>query len=65
MIAVNIRLCEHCGACTSVCATKSVYVDTKADELILRLNTKTCTKCGTCIRVCPVRALTKSGNKNN
>ena len=47
--------CWSCGACVSLCHTKSLYHDPETMEV--HLDTKTCIACGSCINGCSVRAI--------
>lgn len=47
--------CWSCGACVSLCPTKSIYHDPETMEV--RLNTSTCIACGSCINACSVKAI--------
>ena len=46
--------CWNCGACVSLCPTRSIYY-TENDEI--KLNTDTCIACGSCINACSVKAI--------
>ncbi|UCH90261.1 MAG: 4Fe-4S binding protein [Thermoplasmata archaeon] len=56
-MAVNDQRCEHCGACTSVCPTKSVQIGLDGGDLCLNINSDSCNNCGRCVKICPLRAL--------
>ena len=47
--------CWSCGACVSLCPTRSIYYD--PDTMEVRLNTATCIACGSCINACSVKAI--------
>lgn len=47
--------CWSCGACVSLCPTKSIFHDHETMEV--RLNTDTCIACGSCINACSVKAI--------
>lgn len=47
--------CWNCGACVSLCPTKSIYYDKETMEV--KLNTGTCIACGSCINACAVKAI--------
>ena len=47
--------CWSCGACVSLCHTKSLYHDAKTMEVFLE--TKNCIGCGSCINGCAVKAI--------
>ncbi len=47
--------CWSCGACVSLCPTKSIFHDPETMEV--RLNTGTCIACGSCINACSVKAI--------
>ena len=46
--------CWSCGACVSVCPTKSIVVD---DDYKVVVNYSSCIACGSCIDACSVKAL--------
>lgn len=46
--------CWSCGACVSLCPTRSIYHDENMD---VKLNTRTCIACGACINACSVKAI--------
>ena len=47
--------CWSCGACVSLCPTRSIYVVSETREV--RLNTENCIACGSCINACSVKAI--------
>ncbi len=47
--------CWDCGACVSLCPTKSLYHDPATMRVLL--NTDTCIACGACINSCSVKAI--------
>ena len=47
--------CFSCGACTSQCPTRAIYLD--KDTYEFRLNTDACIACGCCVDSCSVKAL--------
>ena len=47
--------CWSCGACVSLCPTRSIYYE--PDTMEVRLNTGTCIACGSCINACSVKAI--------
>ena len=47
--------CWSCGACMSLCPTRSIYYE--PDTMEVRLNTGTCIACGSCINACSVKAI--------
>lgn len=47
--------CWSCGACVSLCPTRSIFFDRETQEV--RLNTDTCIACGSCINACSVKAI--------
>ncbi len=47
--------CIHCGACTAVCPTGSLYINRKTMEVIF--DTSKCSGCELCIKACPPRAM--------
>lgn len=50
--------CVHCGACTSVCPTKALYI--KRPEMYVEFDQEKCSICELCILTCPVRAMSVS-----
>lgn len=46
--------CWSCGACVSLCPTRSIYHNENMD---VKLNTRTCIACGACINACSVKAI--------
>lgn len=54
-ISFNHNKCVHCGACTAVCNTNSLYLDNKLSEIIY--NPLLCNGCTSCIKACPLRLL--------
>ena len=46
--------CWSCGACVSLCPTRSIYHDA---DMQVKLNSKTCIACGACINACSVKAI--------
>lgn len=53
-IVRNSDKCVDCGACISVCPSKTYSFD---KDWKLQVNTENCTSCGLCIRMCPQGAL--------
>ena len=47
--------CWSCGACISLCPTRSIYYEPGTQEV--KLNTDTCIACGSCINACSVKAI--------
>lgn len=47
--------CFSCGACVSICPTRSFYHDPETWDV--KLNTDVCIACGSCISACSVKAL--------
>lgn len=47
--------CWNCGACVSLCPTRSIYFEEGTMEV--RLNKETCIACGSCIDACSVKAI--------
>jgi len=54
-IARDELKCIHCGACTAVCPTGSLYINRKTMEVIF--DTSKCSGCELCIKACPPRAM--------
>ena len=48
--------CFSCGACVSVCPTKSFTVDPETFEV--KLNIDKCVACGSCLSACSAHAVT-------
>lgn len=47
--------CIHCGACTAVCPSGALVMDTDTWELKFTMDK--CLLCGHCVRACPARAI--------
>lgn len=47
--------CIHCGACTAVCPTGSLYINRKTMEVLF--DSSKCSACELCIKACPPRAM--------
>lgn len=47
--------CIHCGACTAVCPTGSLFINRKTMEVIF--DSSKCSACELCIKACPPRAM--------
>ncbi len=47
--------CWNCGACVSLCPTRSIYHE--EGTMDVKLNTDTCIACGACIDACSVKAI--------
>ena len=47
--------CIHCGACTGVCPTQALYMDT--DTWLLEFDPDKCIVCEQCVTACPVSAI--------
>lgn len=54
LIAVDLEMCMHCGACVGTCPSHALTLH----DLSIAADGN-CTGCGTCIRVCPVGAIEK------
>jgi len=54
-IARDDGRCTHCGACTAVCPTGSLYINRKTMEVIF--DSSKCSGCELCIKACPPRAM--------
>lgn len=50
--------CVHCGACTAVCNSNALRLDSVSWSLIY--DKQKCTGCKLCISACPLRALKSS-----
>lgn len=53
MLKVDVKSCDQCGSCISVCPSDSLILTD-----ILHINNQTCEKCGKCVKICPFGALT-------
>jgi MinD superfamily P-loop ATPase len=53
MIVFREEICDHCGACVSVCPRDAIVLH----EQDIRLLEERCDGCGRCRMVCPVRAV--------
>jgi len=47
--------CVHCGACTAVCPTDALFVD--SDDKKVVLDVEKCVACGNCVKVCTVQCI--------
>jgi ferredoxin len=47
--------CFHCGACTAVCPTGSLYV--KRPDMEVIFDSEKCSACELCVPACPSRAM--------
>ena len=45
--------CMHCGACTAVCFSQALTMDTETRQL--NFNTEKCIVCELCVKACPLR----------
>jgi L-aspartate semialdehyde sulfurtransferase ferredoxin len=54
-IARDDNRCTHCGACTAVCPTGSLFINRKTMEVIFE--SSKCSGCELCIKACPPRAM--------
>ncbi|MCQ2070050.1 MAG: 4Fe-4S binding protein [archaeon] len=54
-ITHDMDRCFSCGACVSVCPTRSIYHD--KGTWIVKINTGTCIGCGSCLGACSVKAI--------
>ncbi len=54
--------CIHCGACTALCPTGSLFLN-HATRLV-EFDVEKCSACGLCTRVCPVKAMTVDLDEN-
>ena len=52
-ILFNQSECIHCGACSSVCFTDALEIDTDSREL--RFTPEKCVACELCIKACPLQ----------
>jgi len=53
MIEIDIKRCNACGFCESVCPTGAITVGRD----YARIDTSLCTKCGSCVDACPNNAI--------
>ncbi len=49
------KRCTHCGACTAVCPTGSLFVD--RSDMSVGFEESKCSLCELCITACPTRAM--------
>ncbi len=54
-IARDDNKCTHCGACTAVCPTGSLFINRKNMEVLF--DSAKCSACELCIKACPPRAM--------
>src|SRR5690606_8279674 len=54
-IVRNQGECVDCGACTAVCPSGALYMDTETWKL--NFDEKKCLVCELCIRACPAKAI--------
>ncbi len=54
-IARDEDKCTHCGACTAVCPTGSLFINRKNMEV--SFDSAKCSACELCIKACPPRAM--------
>ena len=47
--------CNHCGACTSVCPTGALSID--SSTMLVAFDNERCIACELCVPACPVRAM--------
>jgi ferredoxin len=61
MIDVNLKLCDECATCISVCPVDAILLDVR-----IKIDEGKCISCGNCVSVCPMGALTcnKCDNRN-
>jgi len=52
-ILFNSKECIHCGACSSVCFSGALNIDTETRELLFV--PENCIACELCIRACPLK----------
>jgi MinD superfamily P-loop ATPase len=52
MVVFRQDMCDHCGACVSVCPSDAIVLL----EREIRLLEERCDGCQRCVVVCPVRA---------
>ena len=56
----NKEECVDCGACISVCPSKTYSFNERYE---LEMNIETCTGCGLCVSMCPHQALSLEGQE--
>ena len=54
-ISRNEELCIQCGACTGICPTNALRIDTATMEVVFE--PQKCHGCELCVAVCPVKAM--------
>jgi len=47
--------CVHCGACTAVCPSNALIMD--SGEWTLTFDKEKCLICGLCVKACPLRVI--------
>lgn len=47
--------CVHCGACTAVCPSNALQMDSK--DWRLTFDREKCLVCGLCVRACPLKVM--------
>jgi MinD superfamily P-loop ATPase len=57
MIVFHEDICDHCGACVSVCPQDAIVLYESKIQLVL----ERCDDCRRCHIVCPVRAVEVQG----
>jgi len=60
IVYVDYSKCVDCGACTAICNSRALYLDSISWSLIF--DKQKCTGCKLCINACPMRALKVSAN---
>lgn len=52
---INSDNCIHCGACTAVCFSEALTMDTLTWEI--NINKEKCVACGLCVKACPIKVI--------
>lgn len=56
----ELQACIHCGACTAVCSSRALSMDSEAK---LNFDVSLCVVCGLCVHACPLRLFEVSQEK--
>lgn len=57
----NEKKCFHCGVCTAVCLTGSLYIE--RPEMNVAFDRDKCSACELCVSACPTKAMEVSFDK--
>jgi len=56
-IQLNFNKCVHCGACTALCESKALSLDSVSWSL--NFDERKCIGCLLCLKACPLRAISE------